>query len=320
MTFCTTVIPTIGRPSLERSVNSALNQEAPDFEFEVIVVNDSGKELQQARWMADRRVNLLTTDRQERSIAMNTGASAARGQFVHFLADDDWLLPEAYLNFKRAAEHSEAGWICGASRLVDRSGKDLIVLRHNANGNYFINAMAGEWIPVQASIICTDLFHSVGGYDSALTGGEDIDLLRRIMLVTDIASIEDAVVTIEMGQSGSSTDYSAIPVQSRAAREAIIDRKKCLSRLLDSSDSYYWDGRILRVYLTSAIWNALNRKPSIAFERLLGAAQTLVETWPSAMHSKFWHSAASSYEGEAFRNGFAEVSRSGSKESIANRF
>ena len=41
--FCTTVIPTIGRPTLNRAVTSLLEQAFTADDFEIIVVNDSGR-------------------------------------------------------------------------------------------------------------------------------------------------------------------------------------------------------------------------------------------------------------------------------------
>jgi hypothetical protein len=43
--FSSTVIPTIGRPTLDRAVRSVLDQGFSADDFEVIVVNDSGERL-----------------------------------------------------------------------------------------------------------------------------------------------------------------------------------------------------------------------------------------------------------------------------------
>ena len=43
--FCSIIIPTIGRSSLERSVKCVLEQDLKTERFEVIVVNDSGKRI-----------------------------------------------------------------------------------------------------------------------------------------------------------------------------------------------------------------------------------------------------------------------------------
>src|SRR5687767_15860254 len=93
--ICSTIIPTIGRDSLSRAVESVLQQDFDRYEFEVIVVNDSGQPLPHEDWMESKHVTLLHTNRLNRSVARNTGAAVARGKYQHFLADDDCTVPGA---------------------------------------------------------------------------------------------------------------------------------------------------------------------------------------------------------------------------------
>ena len=73
--FSSTIIPTVGRPTLERTVESVLNQNFDKDQFEVIVVNDSGEPLtKNASWRTARNIQILETNRRERSFARNTGA------------------------------------------------------------------------------------------------------------------------------------------------------------------------------------------------------------------------------------------------------
>jgi len=63
--------------------------------------------------------------------------------------------------------------------------------------------MAGEWIPLQASLIKTKAFFAVGGFNPHISGPEDIDLLRRIALEGDIAGVQALVAYIVRGEAGS---------------------------------------------------------------------------------------------------------------------
>ena len=121
--FISTIIPTIGRPTLSRAIASVLDQEFQHDECEVIVVNDSGKELPAADWQERDNIRIISTNRRNRSIARNTGAAVARGQYFHFLDDDDWMLPGAFQAFWETAQQSSAGWIHGAFTLGDNNGK-----------------------------------------------------------------------------------------------------------------------------------------------------------------------------------------------------
>jgi len=149
--FVSTVIPTIGRTALDRAVESVLQQQVSG-EFEVIVVNDSGCPLPSGDWQGSPRVRIVSTSRRERSVARNTGAALARGQYLHFLDDDDWLLPGAFRALKGLAENSEARWLYGGSQLVDRRGNKVIELHHSMAGNIALQVMAGEWIPLHAGV------------------------------------------------------------------------------------------------------------------------------------------------------------------------
>src|SRR5215467_1378107 len=105
--FCSTIIPTVGRRSLARAVSSVLSQTFDKDDFEVIVVNDSGSPLIKAEWQSSPRVSIVNTNRRERSVARNTGAALAKGKYLHFLDDDDWLFPEALTHFWQLSQNHE---------------------------------------------------------------------------------------------------------------------------------------------------------------------------------------------------------------------
>src|SRR5919106_2139768 len=144
--ICSAIIPTIGRSTLKRAVESVLTQSTPAVAFEVIVINDSGVPLPDADWQKSERVQIINTSCRERSIARNTGAAVAKGQYLHFLDDDDWLIPDAYRHLWELSQASTAKWLYGMTQLVNRQNDPLIQLRHELKGNCFVQAMAGEWI------------------------------------------------------------------------------------------------------------------------------------------------------------------------------
>ena len=162
--FVTSIIPTVGRETLRRAVYSILDQNFSKDEFELIVVNDSGSPLPDEDWQHSPLVRLVETYHRERCVARNVGAALAKGRYLHFLDDDDWMLPGALNAFWTLSQtHIDSVWLYGGTQLYDRSDKPLIKLIHNLPQNCFIQVMAGEWIPLQASLIRHDCFHSVGG-------------------------------------------------------------------------------------------------------------------------------------------------------------
>jgi glycosyltransferase involved in cell wall biosynthesis len=262
--FCSTIIPTIGRPSLSNAVTSVLNQNFSHAENEIIVVNDSGKPLPEAEWQKSEKVTIIHTNRHNRSVARNSGASIAKGKYLHFLDDDDWILPDAFESFWELANNSQADWLYGAFRLVDNSGTSVTEIFPDETGNCSIQLVAWEWLPLQASFISAKAFFEVGGFASlhSLQGGfEDVDLSRQISLYSDMARTDMVVTSIRAGDAGSTTNYVDMFKQNRQSREKTLGMLGAFHRLLDSarsspSGSSYWHGKIIYYYLASMKWNA----------------------------------------------------------------
>jgi len=310
--FCSTVIPTIGRPTLARAVDSVLQQSFAAAEFEVIVVNDSGRPLPGADWQRSDRVHVLHTDRRERSVARNTGAAIARGKYLHFLDDDDWLLPGGLKSLWQLARSSDAGWLHGGTQLVDRQGNNLIQLHHGMVGNCFSQVLAGEWIPLQSSLVEAQVFLAAGGFDPTIAGAEDIDLCRRIALRSDLAGTDQNVACVSMGREGSTTDYGRHKLDRRWAREKVLNEPGAFTRLDHSArqsltNRSYWHGRVARVYLTSVVWNLQRRRPFTAGSRMAFGLTSLALAGRHLFAMDFWQALAKQYESFTFARGFQET-------------
>jgi glycosyltransferase involved in cell wall biosynthesis len=295
--FCSTIIPTVNRPSLAGAVESVLGQSLPGEDFEVIVVNDSGGPLSAADWQRSERVRIINTQRRNRSVARNTGAAIAKGRYLHFLDDDDWLLPGAFEAFAQLAHSSHAGWLYGGFQLADNTGNVLCEISPTEAGNCFVELVASEWIPLQASFIQVSAFFGAGGFaslESLLGGYEDIDLSRQIALYHDFASTVATVTRIRVGDVGSTTNYSAMFKQNRMSREKALATAASFSRMRASASARptgrgYWHGRIIYYYLASAWWNLWHRRPLAAASRgVHGLAGLAAATWALASPD-FWH-------------------------------
>jgi len=305
--FCSTIIPTVGRTTLSRSVESALEQNIPEGEFEVLVVNDSGMSLERAAWQSAQGVQIIQTNRRERSVARNTGAAMAKGTYLHFLDDDDWLAPGAYQLFWDLSRSSNAKWLYGMTQLVDRQGRPTIRLRHGLNGNCFVQAMAGEWIPLQASFIERKTFLEVGGFNPLLTGPEDIDLLRRILRTEDVGETPNLVAYVIMGGEGSTTDYVKHPKASRWAREMLLNSPNVYERMRSSAVNSFWRGRMLRVYLTSVVWNLAHRRSLSAASRIWSSIFAVLHAGTGLLTKDFWRAVSKPYASLTFENGIRET-------------
>jgi glycosyltransferase involved in cell wall biosynthesis len=305
--FCSTIIPTVARPTLTRAVDSVLSQALAADDFEVIVVNDSGQPLPQAKWQGSERVRIINTNRRERSVARNTGAAVAQGRYLHFLDDDDWLFPDALQHWWALCESSDAAWLYGSTQLVDRQQKPIIRLHHGLGGNCFAHVMAGEWIPLQASLIRAEAFFASGGFNPLISGPEDIDLLRRIALDGDLAETDKLVAYVARGEEGSTTDYGRHAEMRRWSREGTLDQPGVFARFRTSADSSYLRGRVLRVYLTSAVWNLQHGRLCTAVSRAAFSLAALVLAGGHVFSPTYWRALATDYENKTFGRGFAEA-------------
>jgi glycosyltransferase involved in cell wall biosynthesis len=305
MTFLiSTIIPTIGRETLSHAVQSVIDQPSSSAEFEIIVVNDSGQPLPKMSWMEAANLQIIDTNHRERSVARNAGAAIARGQYLHFLDDDDWLLPNAFDHFCKLIRDSKAAMYYGGYRFVDSNGRTLREYYPDEVGNCFIRFMSGEWQPLQASLFDSQIFHLIGGFrdlESLLGGDEDVDLTRRISLNYDIAGVQELLAVIRIARSESTTNYFNLQEQSRQSREMILSTPGVYERLRDSARKRhnaedYWHGRIAWIYLSSVIWNIQKRKIFIAFSRLGYFSYAFVRSFKYWFSLKFWRGATRGHQ------------------------
>ena len=295
--FISTIIPTIGRPTLARAVYSVLEQNFSQEACEVIVVNDSGKNLPEEDWQKFLNVQIVSTNRHNRSIARNTGAAIATGRYLHFLDDDDWMVPGAFNAFWEVSQSNSAAWIHGAFSMVDNTGEKIVGIYPDEHGNCLINLISWEWLPLQASIVEADTFFKVGGFAMLeyLKGGfEDIHLSRQIAAERDFMYMRDLVACIRSGDNGSTTNYTDMFIQNRQSREIILDSPGSYKRMVSSARSNqvcqgYWFGKIIYYFLGSAEKNFREMRFFTAVSRMIHAFRGMFMAGKYLLKDEFWN-------------------------------
>ncbi len=289
MNFCSYIIPTIGRSSLEIAVNSVLHQ---DFShgFEIIVVNDSGTPLPDAAWHHLPNVNIIDTNKRERSFARNAGAAVARGRYLAFLDDDDWILPGALENFWQLANgFPSAVWLYGGIHIVDEKGTVLAEINSGLSGNCFAQIMGGAWAPIQSSLIQRRAFFEIGGFSPFILGTEDEDLCRRTSYHGEFANTPEAVACLYRGQLwNTSTNYLRAPGDTKYSRDLILSKPGVFQRLMASAGSSYWYGRILRVYSSTILWHLKQKRFFTALSRMFYSLAVLVLSIRHLFSFDYW--------------------------------
>ena len=270
--FSSTIIPTINRHTLSKAIQSVLDQSFDLDEFEIIVVNDSGKPLSQSPWLESPKVRVVHTNRRERSVARNVGAAMALGKYLHFLDDDDIFLPGALRAFWELAQREpDADWLYGSWRSVDNDGNCIEEFRPKLTGNIFNLLVCGEGLPFQGSLIKADSFFRVGAFDPDpwITGVEDRDVGRRLALDGKIAHTPALVAQVRMGEVGSTTNWKVIAQGDQWGREKALRLENAFRRLQTSANTHFWRGRVSRAYFASMAWNLKRGNLLTAISRLM---------------------------------------------------
>jgi len=254
--LCSTIIPTINRPTLTRSVESALEQGIDPRRHEIIVVNNSGSPLRKEDWHRSPNVTIVNTNRTKISFTHNVGAAIAKGKFLHFLHDDDYLLPDSLEALLEVAETSDSVWIYGALNRIDDDGKFMSVNRLNLKGNIFAYLVAGENIHMGPSLISRQAFFQVGGFNPSLSIIIDLDLEGQLALFGSFDQVDDVIANIRVGLAGSTTDWSHIREEYRFFREKMLNAPGALARMQDSvAGDVFLRGRACRAYAVSSLLN-----------------------------------------------------------------
>jgi len=141
------IIPTIGRPQyLPRAINSALSgMESKDIELIVIPngPDDSWQEALQP-YHNNQSVRVIPIVEANANIARNVGLDEARGEFVRFLDDDDYLIQIGVLKQYALIKSSNVDVVSGSVQLVDEKGRCFDTW-YQPNMDDFCAAVLGPW-------------------------------------------------------------------------------------------------------------------------------------------------------------------------------
>ena len=194
MPAATIVIPTHNRPYLlRRAVASALAQTVTDIE--VVVVDDASSE--PVRLEEDARVRLLRNERPLGvSATRNVGLEQARGRWITFLDDDDELLPNMVEASLEAAARSELPRPVAVLSGVEDMRPDGVVIRVcepiavPRGGDLFGRRFQQTYTQQTNSLLApVAVLRAIGGWDGAIKGLEDDDLLLRLIQACSIEAL-----------------------------------------------------------------------------------------------------------------------------------
>lgn len=177
------VVRTKDRPDLLVEALASVEAET-DVPLEVVVVNDGGTDVESvlARFPRLRPRLVELRPGRGRAAAANAGVEAATGRFVHFLDDDDLLLPGGLPALVAQAREGEV--VYGRVEAFRWSGTGEGRLRtpfRTFTEPFDETALLLEnFIPMSAPLLPREALLAAGGLDAALERFEDWDLFLRL--------------------------------------------------------------------------------------------------------------------------------------------
>jgi glycosyltransferase involved in cell wall biosynthesis len=184
----TIIVPTFARPSmLRRCLDGIARLEAATFSFEVVVVDDGGREPLDAlvATYVDRvDLRLIRQSRAGPAAARNAGVAFARGRYLVFIDDDCTPAPGWLAEFVRELARDDRRLLGGrvenalTENLYSTASEHIsqFVYEYNRTGTAFEPFFTANNIALAA-----DLFRAVGGFTTSIPSAtaEDKELCDR---------------------------------------------------------------------------------------------------------------------------------------------
>ena len=191
------IIPTYNRRAmLLEAIDSVLAQSAQVFE---LIVIDDGSTDGSAEYLASlaETIRFERIDHRGPAAARNRGVALAGAPLIAFLDSDDLWAPaklERQLAFMRA---NPGCAIVQTNEIWIRNGRRVNPgLRHRKRaGDIFIDSLRTCLISMSATMMRTDLFRSLGGFDESMDAAEDYDLWLRILIDHEADLLDEPLVT-----------------------------------------------------------------------------------------------------------------------------
>ncbi len=191
------IIPTFNRRAmLLEAIDSVLTQSIRAFE---LIVIDDGSTDGTAEHLTrlDKTIRIERIEHSGPAAGRNRGVALARAPLIAFLDSDDLWSPtklERQITFMRANPRCA---ISQTNEIWIRNGRRVNPgLRHRKRaGDIFIDSLRTCLISMSATMMRTDLFRSLRGFDEIMAAAEDYDLWLRILIDHEAGLLDEPLVT-----------------------------------------------------------------------------------------------------------------------------
>ncbi len=235
------ILPTFGRLGyLRQTVASVHRQTVQDWQ---LVIADDGSEEETRGYLRtlaeDPRVTLVWLEHTGIPARVrNVALQAARGEYVAFLDSDDlWVPQKLSRQLETLRSRASCGWCYTGIAHIGGSGERLAEPLFGpwlpAEGAVFERLVKGPVLIRTPSVLARrELIAQTGGFDEAMSSGEDYDLWLRLALLSEVAVVDEPLVQVRRHEANHTRDWeSAFAGRDRALRK-LQDRVEVPRRTL----------------------------------------------------------------------------------------
>lgn len=199
--FFSILIPTYKRfQLLEEAIDSAINQDFPLFNYEIIIVdNDPHPNSKIFDLILCKKQKNLFYYKNEQNIGMvgnwNRCIELARGKWITFLHDDDLFFPDFLLNLNLAINELPHVTLFAPTPIIKHKNSKINFVKNNEK-RYFIikpkDFIFINYIPTQGTTFKREKCLQLGGYSEELyPGGPDNIFHIKYLLYNQGVSLRD---------------------------------------------------------------------------------------------------------------------------------
>lgn len=225
MALTTFIIATYNRAHwLALTLENILRQRDADWELLVVDDGSTDNTAQLVPSVQDTRVRYIYHEHGERSAARNFGLKQARGEFVIFMDDDDFLHPAMLERARQVYATTGADVVYHGSRVMDHTGALLpqapfIPTRRDD----MLRALLVENFGLSFALLKRAAVERVGGFDVSLSAAEDWDLWIRLAAAgCAFAFVPEALFYYRMHADNTIRDWKRMEASSRFVLERAL--------------------------------------------------------------------------------------------------
>jgi glycosyltransferase involved in cell wall biosynthesis len=198
-----------GEKTIQRTVNSVLNQTFTDFEIIVINAGSTDSTVEIIAQINDSRLRVYTYPKANVAVNRNLGFENATGEFVSFLdADDLWTPDKLEAQYNALVKNPSTAVAYSFTDAIDERDNFLRPCSHAAySGDVFLQLLLDDFIGSGSNVtIRASAFAEVGGFDGLLTNAQDTDLWVRLAAKYDFVAVEKVQILYRISANSMSSN------------------------------------------------------------------------------------------------------------------